>query len=278
MPRPLLPPRGVFVPTRLIFQRKLTPSVVLTWLQLRALAWGQHDTPEISLQQVQELTGKSPSTLYGHMALLRSWDALRWRPSEGGTLIVTFDLDDLPDSAFTVERAQFQDSRTLENLSPSPSSSKFNILEEELREARLRDSGIRESETGDHVPAGSDEAERAGGRPTEPSPFRNAIAAYQRITGRHPNSQQRQQIASTVADLNLWVATLRHWKSHRWKPGNVPGMLDLFQRGGPDQCHYCRPDSPPPNRDRSRPATFDALDELRKEIDHGEAGSDPGRA
>ena len=93
MPRPLLPPRGIYIPTTILYNRELSPTVIHTWIQLRGLAWGQDETPELSILQLSELTGKSRSTIFGHMALLRQWGALRWRSSDDGTLIVTFPAD-----------------------------------------------------------------------------------------------------------------------------------------------------------------------------------------
>jgi hypothetical protein len=93
MSRPLLPPRGVFIPTIMIYHRELPSSVVHTWIQLRGLAWDREETPQLSMQQLSDLTGKAQSTLYGHMALLRSWGALRMRPSVKGTFIVAFPAD-----------------------------------------------------------------------------------------------------------------------------------------------------------------------------------------
>ena len=45
------------------------------------------------MAQLSDLTGKSQSTLYAHMALLRSWGALRMRPSVKGSIIVAFPAD-----------------------------------------------------------------------------------------------------------------------------------------------------------------------------------------
>ena len=92
MTRPLLPPRGIFIPTSILFG-DLPDQVKTTWMQLRALAWGSLETPPVSIGQIHHLTGKSQSTLYGHMATLRDRDALRWRPAQGGTLIVSFPAD-----------------------------------------------------------------------------------------------------------------------------------------------------------------------------------------
>ena len=93
MSRPLLPPRGVFVPTVMIYNHEYFPAVVHTWIQLRGLAWDRPETPQLSMNQLSEITDKSPSTLYGHLALLRSWGALRMRHSVKGTFIVTFPAD-----------------------------------------------------------------------------------------------------------------------------------------------------------------------------------------
>jgi len=93
MSRPLLPPRGIFIPTAIIFDREISGGVFQTWVQLRALAWGRQETPVLSMQQMCEITGDSPSTLYGHMTALRNRDALRWRPAYDGTFIVSFPGD-----------------------------------------------------------------------------------------------------------------------------------------------------------------------------------------
>lgn len=140
MPRPLLPTRGTFVPASLIFNSDIPPGVFHTWVQLRSLAWGRDETPSISLAQLAELTGKSQTSLYGHMAFLRKWGALRWRPSETGTLIVSFP----PESeavAPALAGASFPDSKNPEK--PDPSFSADQTLDsEDLRgEGEIQDSG-----------------------------------------------------------------------------------------------------------------------------------------
>lgn len=91
MPKPLLPPRGLFVPTTLIFDKALPAAAKDTAVQLRALAWGQDETPPLSITQLEEITGKSKSTLYGHMRLLRLRGALRWRSAGTTEIIVAFE-------------------------------------------------------------------------------------------------------------------------------------------------------------------------------------------
>jgi len=113
MPRPLLPPRGVFVPASILYDKTITSAVRDTWAQLRGLAWGQLETPPLSMTQLEELLGKSQSTLYGHMTILRARSALRWRSARDGTLIVSFeDLENIQDS----ENLEKLDSLTLPKL------------------------------------------------------------------------------------------------------------------------------------------------------------------
>ena len=85
-----LPPRGVFVPVALVFNPAITASVFHTWVQLRALAWRNGRSPAIPMSDLSLLTGKSPSALYSHMALLRACNLLSWRSIGRGRLIVSF--------------------------------------------------------------------------------------------------------------------------------------------------------------------------------------------
>jgi hypothetical protein len=66
------------------------------------------------MEQLAELLGKSQSTLYGHMAALRSRGALRWRSARDGTLIVSFeDLDEAQEDSEFLENDD-EDSKILE--------------------------------------------------------------------------------------------------------------------------------------------------------------------
>jgi hypothetical protein len=112
MPRSLLPPRGIFVATPIIFSRDLPSQVKETFLQLLALAWGSamHETPALSMPQLAELTGKSQATLYGHIAIIRTFrDALRLRPAGNGLFVLQF-------AGWLFSRRPFQDSENLESL------------------------------------------------------------------------------------------------------------------------------------------------------------------
>ena len=90
MARPLLPPRGVVIPTQMIYHPQLPPAVVLTWIQLRGLAWDGTHTPPLSMQELVALTGKRQATIYGHMSQLRDIAALSWVATGQGKIIVSF--------------------------------------------------------------------------------------------------------------------------------------------------------------------------------------------
>ena len=54
-----------------------------------------------------------------------------------------------------------------------------------------------------------------------------------------PNQVQRAEILRRVEDNDLWYRAVEHWLTHKWNPKNIPGMLDLYTRGGPEGCRVC---------------------------------------
>ncbi|NLG95750.1 MAG: hypothetical protein GX491_00160 [Chloroflexi bacterium] len=91
MSRPLLPPRGIFVGTRILFNRAIPTPMKETLLQLMALAWRNktRTTPVISLPELEKLTGKDARTLRGHLAHLRNpFTALRLQYTGTGQFII----------------------------------------------------------------------------------------------------------------------------------------------------------------------------------------------
>jgi hypothetical protein len=85
-----LPPRGVFVPTSMLFHSQLPSAVLLTWIQLRALAWKGWSTPPLSLPELASLLGIHPSRLEKHLAHLQSAFALSLRTNASGKLVISF--------------------------------------------------------------------------------------------------------------------------------------------------------------------------------------------
>jgi len=284
MSRSLLPPRGIFVPSRLIYARNLPPAILQTWVQLRGLAWGAYETPSLSFNQLFEITGKSQSSLYGHLTFLRNWGALRWRPSGTGIFIVSFDPAISP---LYPPDANFQDSRNLESADPSLASNHNQDKVDLSREGEFQDSrnlenpissrpAVHSLEPIDHrseagfqdsgygipvIEAGGSGRRRGRSRPTKPE--NEASIRYRRQTGIRPNPAQRQLLATQVTDLELWESAVEHWQSHGWNPKNIAGQLELYQRGGPSACRYCQKEKVPPNQ------TLEILDQLRKELKYG---------
>lgn len=92
MSRPLLPPRGIFVSTRLLFDRRLSSALKETTLQLMALAWGSSElcTPPVSLAHLAKLTGKGEGTLRRHLLTLEKMECVvSLQHNEQGMLKVT---------------------------------------------------------------------------------------------------------------------------------------------------------------------------------------------
>ena len=310
-PRPLLPPRGIFLPTRLIFDDQLKPAALQTWAQLRALAWGRQETPILSLQQIYEVTGKKPSTLYGHMAILRDRGALRWRPAGSGTLIVSFPepelseveapvlssgeggypVDDFPDDSENLEILSENPgkfSRNLEMPSLNPSSLQPGVSAEDTeRGSGLQNSGKNSQDKGESCEENELIFQKPGTRVTRQTLHKSRkslqesgkggaesagpVQLYRRLTHISPNPSQRLHIQNAVSDSGLWEASLTHWLAHGWNPRNLPGLLDLYARGGPAACRYCQENHPKTNS--PAPSILDqnlaALDDLRKELTHG---------
>jgi len=256
MPRPLLPPRGVFVPSELIYDPLLSSHPLRTWIQLRGLAWGRSETPQLSMAQLQEMLAKSRSTIYGHMALLRSWGALRWRSSENGTLIISFP-DGLPSPLAGPESGEPE--------KPAPSSARIdhhNIRDIEI-ESPVPDSGLASFHA--HDPGGH----TSGSPPGSPNPAgsppeidSSPVAIYRNLAKIKPNQVQRTEILRQVADNNLWYRSVEHWLSHKWNPKNIPGILDMYKRGGPEHCRVCA--------NRQPESQLETIQKMRVEVKNGE--------
>ena len=88
--QPLLPPRGIFIPTHMIFNTQLPPAVLVTWIQLRCLAWAGWSTPPLSISELASLIGIHPNRLHKHLSHLQEISALAWRITKVGKLILSF--------------------------------------------------------------------------------------------------------------------------------------------------------------------------------------------
>jgi hypothetical protein len=115
MSRPLLPPKGVFIGTRVVYDAHLPATVKETLLQLMALTWQSHShcTPPLSYALLTHLTGKSARTLRGHFQMLRSYQAvLRLQPAGTGQFILVL-ADGLFDNRIEMADAPARGGETL---------------------------------------------------------------------------------------------------------------------------------------------------------------------
>ena len=87
---PLLPPRGVFVPTYIIFHPELPSAVLTTWIKLRCLAWDGWATAPFNLSELASLIGIHPARLQKHLSQLQGISTLSCRIEQNGKIIVSF--------------------------------------------------------------------------------------------------------------------------------------------------------------------------------------------
>ncbi len=91
MARLQLPPRYINLPAALVYDHSIKPVVRDTYVLLRGLAWkNQTETPEMSWDELVEITGKPVSTLYAHLAALRDRGWLLFSRAGTGMIIVRF--------------------------------------------------------------------------------------------------------------------------------------------------------------------------------------------
>ncbi len=85
-----LTPRGIFVPSTMIFHPALPAATLVTWIQLRCLAWRGWQTSPLSLPELASLTGIHPARLQKHLLHLQDISALSIHPVGDGKLVLSF--------------------------------------------------------------------------------------------------------------------------------------------------------------------------------------------
>ena len=91
MPRPILPPRGAFIATRVIFHPAMPANLKDTLIMLIALAWSSptHSTPPLTYPQLAKLTGKPIRRILCHITILRNtYAALRLQSAGNGVFVI----------------------------------------------------------------------------------------------------------------------------------------------------------------------------------------------
>jgi hypothetical protein len=90
MSQPSLPPRGVVVPTQIIFHPELPSAVLVTWIKLRSLAWEGWSTQPMSIPQLAAYLGIHPARLNRHLAQLQELSSLSYRNLNREKIIISF--------------------------------------------------------------------------------------------------------------------------------------------------------------------------------------------
>lgn len=100
MKKPTIPPKYINVPAAVAFQKKLPPAVILTYLQIRGLAWDSKGVFEADWDDIFEILGKPRTTIYRHLARLASSGWLRFNSTHRRVLMVYFSgSGDTPESS-----------------------------------------------------------------------------------------------------------------------------------------------------------------------------------
>lgn len=119
MASPLLPPRGIFIPTHLIFHPDLPSAVLVTWIRLRCLTWDGWTTPPMKIIELAAHIGIHHTRLHRHLAQLQDISALSWRITSQGKVILSFPEEPIVKA---------------DNLNDGQKSTAYTILNTEDRE------------------------------------------------------------------------------------------------------------------------------------------------
>ena len=91
MTRAVLPPEYVKVDVDWLYgNHEIKEPAKIFYMQLMGLAWGRESTPWLEMSEIEELTGKKHSVIWGYMSTLRTYRRLSWRTSGDGRFMYTF--------------------------------------------------------------------------------------------------------------------------------------------------------------------------------------------
>ncbi len=126
------PPRGVFVPTQLIFHPQLPAATLVSWIKLRSLAWRGFATPPMTLPELASHLGIHPARLSRHLAQLQDISALALRQTSQEKLILSFPEEPIalpmPHPALQVSAGHIQPAIQLQEEAPHASYFPERIL------------------------------------------------------------------------------------------------------------------------------------------------------
>jgi hypothetical protein len=211
-----LPPRYVNVPAKRIYDARVSASAALTFLRIYGLHWDKKNPPRLSFKGWMRALDMRKTTLYDH---LKELEKLGWLSSStDGEGVLAFEFEEK--SGFPEGRSEIRNDATL-LITDS------NLQDVYHSDAAVRNPGKR-----------TDKKQKA--KKIDPRLEHPAVKLYRQVMHLTASESQRQTIVDTVTDVDLWRDTLEHWASHGWRPTNLPGMLDSYQRGGSAACASCR--------------------------------------
>lgn len=231
----LLPEDGVNVPGEILYDKSLSVGLKTTWMQLRGLAWEDGETPMMTISALCEITGKCRATIYGHLGKLSDLGLLKWQPHGGGRLSVNFSRGTQRQMPIN---QSFDGSKILDNLSKDLDSNSLklkNIVQSEdlivKARAKVKEGGVQQFRQPVHEFGQLQVQDQQSELETEKTPAQ----VYREVMHLTANRVQREEIDRVVRDLDLWRDTLKYWMLHNWNPFNLPGLLDMYQQGGPQR-------------------------------------------
>jgi len=249
------------VPLALLRCPEVSDAALRTWLLLYALADGAGGVPPLPRRELAQRVGKCESILNLHLARLRRAGVLNWQPAGAGRIRLSFPAQfhavpsaapadsEIPESS-AAPRSESSQSAAGKPADP-PSKTLVNRFAPVDYDKSERDLSLTLNPESLTPPEESRAApfRQIKNPPDSPDaaapPPTDALDAYRRVVGRRPNPAQRQLIQAQVRDLPRWQASLEHWLAHGWNPLNIPGMLELYARGGPAACTRCHPPGNP---------------------------------
>ena len=204
-----LPPRYVNCPAAIVYAGGLSAGALRTFLRIYGLHWDKSNPPRLSAKGWIGALGMGKTTLYDHLKELEKSGWLR--SGSDGEGVLSFEFQEM--SGFQERRPGTGNDATLLITDSNPP-------EVDRSDAALRKSGKRKAR--------------------DPRLDHPAVRLYRQVMRLTASEKQRQTIIDTVADVELWRETLEHWADHGWRPTNLPGLLDSYQRGGRSACATCR--------------------------------------
>lgn len=178
MGRLTLPPEYVRADVDILYRRpEIKDGAKVFYLQLRGLAWGKDVTPWVSMDELEELTGKGHSAIWGYMSTLRAYRRLSWRTSGDGKFMFIFAENDNSENSEQLRESGIASTTTVKESIKS-------VKEEEGEQ--LRKIGVT--------------PKNRSGMPTTPKEAQAHpdIRVYVQVSARVPGQAQYKQVIDTI--------------------------------------------------------------------------------